>query len=423
MRWLFGLALLPLLVLPAAAGSKVTFRDDHTVLVDGQPFFPIGLYYCYEEFEDPTGKLLKDLKEYGFNTLGFYRWGTPDWRKEMDRANAAGHKVWIRGHNGFAIDNADVEKTARDQVRQTKDHPALLFWEFQDEPILNKVSIEGSKKGYELVRKEDPDHPMLVVEWPGAANRFELWKGIGDVFATDLYPIPRERGYGRLNNHDITQMRDYIQTLKKAHGDKPVMLVLQAWAWEPLKDGEKGYPTVRESRFMAYQSVIHGAVGLHYYGQVHCTKPNSASGLWSEAKDPTTNKAEFEKCVALNSKFWAGHKPFFQELAKASRVFTLRDAKPDGQVALTRQDPEPTNAGIELRTKATDKDLYVLAVNANPKVRQATFRLPAAARGVKEVHVLFENRKVPVTDGAFVDKFEPYDTHVYGTTAELPASK
>jgi len=409
-----------LLATPALAdGTKVTFRDDHVVLVDNKPFFPIGLYYCYEEFEDPSGKLLADLKDYGFNTLGFYRWGTKDWSKEMDRAHAAGHKVWIRGHNGFAIDNADLEKAARDQVRQTKDHPALLFWEFQDEPILNKVSVEGSRKGYELIKKEDPDHPMLVVEWPGAANRFELWKGIGDVFATDLYPIPRERGYGRLNNHDITQMRDYIAALKKAHGDKPVMLVLQAWNWEPLNYGEKGYPTVRESRFMAYQAVIHGAVGLHYYGQVHCTRSNSASGLYSEARDPAANKAEFEKCVALNTKFWAAHKPFFQELAKASPIFTLRDVKPEGRITVVKQDPAPTGVAVELRTKQADKDLFVLAVNASPKARTATFRLPPGNKAM-ELHVLFESRTVPVKDGEFTDRFEPYDAHVYATTAAVP---
>src|SRR5437899_431871 len=83
------------------------------------------------------------------------------------------------------------------------------------EPIYNKVSIDGSRKGYRLVKREDPHHPMLVVEWPGAADRFGLWKGIGDIFATDLYPIPREKRYGLLPNHDITQMRDYIAALKK----------------------------------------------------------------------------------------------------------------------------------------------------------------------------------------------------------------
>src|SRR5206468_8449403 len=166
-----------------------------------------------------------------FNTLGYYRWGTPDWKKELDRAHAAGFKVWVRGADGFDLDVPGAEKKALEQVRALRGHPALLFWEFQDEPILNKVSVEGSHKGYRLVKRADPDHLMLVVEWPGAADRFALWKGIGDVFATDLYPIPRERGYGRLGNRDITQMRDYLRALRKAHGGRPLLLVLQAVAW------------------------------------------------------------------------------------------------------------------------------------------------------------------------------------------------
>lgn len=260
----FRLLLVPLLAVVVAAtghaqGSKVGFRDDHVILVGGKLFFPIGLYYCAEEFEDPTDKLLRELRDYGFSTLGYYRWGQPGWQKELERTDRAGLKVWIRGYNGLAIESPAIEKAVIEQVRQTRSSTALLFWEFQDEPILNKVPVEASRKGYELVKREDPHHPLLVVEWPGAVERMHLWKGIGDIFATDLYPIPRERKYGRLPNHDITQMRDYIAAIRKAHGDRPILLVLQAWAWEPLKDGEKGYPTPRESRFMAYQSVIHGA--------------------------------------------------------------------------------------------------------------------------------------------------------------------
>jgi hypothetical protein len=223
-----------------------------------------------------------------------------------------------------------------------------------------------------------------------------------------------------LENHDITQMRDYIRALRAGHGDKPVLLVLQAWAWDPLKDGEKGYPTVRESRFMAYQAVIHGVSGLHYYGQVHCTKPNSAASLWSRARDPEKNRAEFARCLELNRKFWDAHKPFFRELAAAGPIFTLRDAKPASQITLVTQTPEPTEGGVEFRSKERDADLYLLAVNAGYKAREVTFRLPPAHAGRTAVHVLFEGRTVPVKDGTITDQFEPYATHVYSTTAELP---
>lgn len=409
------LLLAAFLGLPGAGHSQeetVSFRGDHTVLVSGKPFFPIGLYYCTEEFEDATGKLLKELADYGFNTLGYYRWGTPGWKAELDRVHRLGLKVWVRGHDGFAIGSPAAEKAALDQVRQLRRHPALLFWEFQDEPIYNKVSIEDSRKGHRLVKREDPDHPLLTVEWPGAPDRFALWKGIGDIFGTDLYSIPRERRYGGLPNHDITQMRDYLETLRKAHGDRPLMLVLQAWAWDPLKDGVKGYPTPYESRFMAYQSVVHGARALFYYGQFHCSRPNSAAALASEAKDEKTRKAEFEKCVELNRQFWDRHRGFFKELTQASKVFVLPPAEPALRIT--------ANEGIESATrKAADGSLYLLAVNASEKPRQVQFRLPAGVKAAA-VHVLFEDRRLPVKDGGFTDTFRPYDTHVYATAAGLP---
>jgi len=209
-------------------------------------------------------------------------------------------------------------------------------------------------------------------------------------------------------------MRDYIAALKKAHGDRPVLLVLQAWNWEPLKYGERGYPTPHESRFMAYQSVIHGATGLFYYGQLHCTTPNSASGIFSPAKDPKKQKEEFEKCHALNRRFWDQHRGFFRELSQASRVFILPAAKPTERMT-------PVEAiSIESVTKqAAGGDLFVLSVNADSKQRKATFRLPAGVKA-SEVHVLFEDRKLPVKDGVFADDFKPYDTHVYSTGSTLP---
>jgi hypothetical protein len=409
MRILVALLLLPAIL--SAQENRLGFRDDHTVLVGKQPFFPIGLYYCGEEFDDTTGKLLRELRDYGFNTLGYYRYGTPAWKTELELAHKLGLKVWVRGHNGFSIDSPEIEKAAIEQIRQLRHHPALLFWEFQDEPLYNKVSVDNSRKGHRLVKREDPDHPLLTVEWPGVPERFSEWKGIGDIFGTDLYPIPRERAYGKLPNHDITQMRDYLEALRKAHGDRPLLLVLQGWAWDPLKDGEKGYPTVTESRFMAYQSVIHGARGLFYYGQFQCTKPNPAAGIAATSKEPTLQKAEFEKCQALNRQFWDRHRGFFKELTKASSIFTL----PKAAEAITS-----TDAVIENATrKAADGELYLMAVNAGNKERQATFRLPAGSKAA-EVHVLFEDRKLPVKDGTFVDRFRPYDTHVYSTTSKLP---
>jgi hypothetical protein len=392
----------------------VTFRADHTFLVNGRPFFPLGLYYCAEEFEDPSGKLLEEFKAYGFNTAGFYRYGTPSWREELDRAHRLGLKVWVRGHNGFALDTPTAEKAALDQVRNLREHPALLAWEFEDEPLYNKVSIAAARKGHELVKREDPHHPLLTVEWPGAVHRLAEWKGLGDVFAVDLYPIPRSRGYGRLPNKDITQMRDYLAALRTAHGEKPFLLVLQAWAWEPLKDGAKGYPTPHESRFMAYQAVIHGAKGLFYYGQLHCTRPNPAAALASASKDPQVQQTEFARCQELNRKFWIANRPLFRELNQATVIFLLEDAAASRTLTAS-----PTVPALEGRTKQQGAHLYHLVVNASDQPQRVTYRLPPNVQAAT-IHVLFEGRTLPVVNGTFTDAFRPYDVHVYATTSDLP---
>lgn len=394
-------------------GQRVGFRDDHTVLINDKPFFPIGLYYCYEEFEDESGKLLAQLSDYGFNTAGYYRWGQPTWRKELERTEKLGLKVWIRGINGLAVDSPATEAAIKEQLAQTKDSKALLFWEFQDEPLLNKVPVDQAAKGQDLVKALDPNHPLLTVEWPGSVERFDQWRGLGDIYATDLYPIPRDRGYGRHPNHDITQMRDYIAAINKARGNRPVALVLQAWNWEPLNYGKRGYPTPAESRFMAYQSVIHGAKALLYYGQLHCTRPNSASALWSEATDPAVRQREFKQCQELNAWFWEQHRAFFQELKSAQRIFLLRDQK-ENAIRLTSATPS-----VEMLVKQSGEQQYVLAVNASDQEVEAEFALPAGMK-LEKFNVLFESRTLSVDAGKFKDRFAKYGVHVYATSPELP---
>ena len=397
-----------------AFAEPVTFREDHTVLVGGRPFFPIGIYYTAEEFADRSGNLLANLRDRGFNTVGCYSAGEQAVR-DMQLASQNGLKVWVRGHNGLAVDSPKTAAAIEQQVEQLRAQPALLFWEFQDEPLLNKVPVDQSAKGQQIVKRLDPHHPILTVEWPGSASRLSEWRELGDIYGTDLYPIPREQGYGALPNKDITQMRDYLNLIRQVRGNRPMMLVLQAWNWYPLKYGKHGHPTVPESRFMAYQSVIHGATALFYYGQVHCTRPNSAAGLSSDAADPGVREAEFRKCVELNDGFWNEHRDFFRQLRDAARIFVLKDSA-DAERIKVAEGP----AVIETRTKRGPTGVYVLAVNASEKKQQCSFRMPAQLRG-PTMHVLFESRNVPVKSGTFADTFEPYGVHVYSTTASLPS--
>jgi hypothetical protein len=398
----------------APAGRNVALRSDHTVLVNGKPFFPVGIYYANEEFEDLNGKQLEELRQLGFNTVGYYRWGSPFWREELDRAAKLGMKVWARGVNGFSVDSPEIEDRIRRQILELRLHPALLFWEYQDEPAHNRVSVLNTLKGQAILRKLDPHHPALIVECPDAAEWISPWKGIGDLYAFDLYPVPAELRYGSLANHDITQIGDYMDLILRTRGDSPMLAVLQAWSWDPLKYGKAGYPTPQQSRFMAYQAVIHGAKGLFYYGQVHCSRPNSAARLSSQSQDPARRRSEFEECIKLNSWFWDQHRGFFRELDKATNIFVLKDADASKRII-----PSAGGEGIEYLTKQSGSKLYLFAVNARGEEQKTCFRVPGKAHD-SAMFVPFENRTIDVREGVFCDAFAPYDTHVYSTGSGLP---
>ncbi len=62
-------------------------------------------------------------------------------------------------------------------VTALRGHPALLFWELEDEPLGNGVSFEESRRGRELLKQLDPDHPILGVQWPDPKQAEALCAG------------------------------------------------------------------------------------------------------------------------------------------------------------------------------------------------------------------------------------------------------
>src|SRR5436190_22241929 len=171
----------------ASLANKVTIRDDRALLVDKEPFFPIGLYYPDEEIADETGALLKDLRATGFNTIFFHapEGATPATKAKLDRIAAAGLHTQFRPP-GDLLGEYDKLKKA---VAMFKDHPAMLLWEHSDEPVVNNTKFEQLEPGYKLMKQLDPDHPVLMVEYPYWNREAELKRMATacDVYAFDKY--------------------------------------------------------------------------------------------------------------------------------------------------------------------------------------------------------------------------------------------
>jgi len=77
----------------------------------------------------------------------------------------------------------------------------------------------------------------------------------------------------------------YTDKMRRVAGaEREVYMVLQAFAWESLrKQGQDPrmvlYPTRAETRFMAWQAIVHGADGLLWWGISHAAPESS---MWAD---------------------------------------------------------------------------------------------------------------------------------------------
>ena len=65
------------------------------------------------------------------------------------------------------------------------------------------------------------------------------------------------------------------------HG-KPVWMVLQAFSWHTVRpDRSRRYPSFVESRFMAYDAIVHGVTGTIWWGVQFVSDPAFTSALYA----------------------------------------------------------------------------------------------------------------------------------------------
>ncbi len=228
------------------------YVDEHNrLIVDGQPFFPLGMYW---------GAITEaDLDIYAqgpFNCIMPY--SLPD-EQRLDWAHQRGIRViysikdfyaGTRWCPGFIKSEADEEPKVREYVRRFRNHPAVIAWYLNDElPLSMRDRLEAHQR---WVEEEDPDHPTWVVlyqvdELVGYLKTF-------DVIGTDPYPIGK--------NRPLSLAADWTIKTREAVADaRALWMVPQAFQWN---DGDRR-PTRAEMRCMAWQCICEGADGLIFY--------------------------------------------------------------------------------------------------------------------------------------------------------------
>jgi len=360
--------------------SRVAIRDDGTTMLNGRPFLPIGVFCvpseCYAE-----------VAAAGFNTLLNYR-GVHKQGKAVKQYLDACARCGLMG----IVDVQTFTKCARsgrlepeglaDLVRRSKDHPALLAYYIADEPEYGKVPVEDYVKGYELIKRIDPHHPVIMLN-----NRFSemaRYAHAADLLMPDPYP-----GFYQVEG-PMRPLSTQGKTVREAMRVKPH----RVWFTPQFHNGlcygnrnrERGdvvgrAPTLHELRFMIYCPLVCGARGIVGW-------PFEAAG-WGVHDAPM---------------YLRGLKAIVSELAALAPFITAQDVK-------ALDVPKPIRA-LACRY---DGRRVVLAVNDSPTKTAATFETQGAAT----LHVVSERRRLSALDGCVTDDFNPWDVHIYTTKADL----
>ncbi|MGE5532579.1 MAG: sugar-binding protein [Bacteroidota bacterium] len=353
---------------PAVTNRMVTIRpSDNMLIVSGKPFFPIGLY------EAPgTEMYLKRLSDAGFNLCHSPAGSGPALQTMLDRVQQYNMKMWISmsGLLDFSKDADKKQKQMTDIVNSVGSNPGLLLWESMDEPVWGSQPVEAYYDGYSFLRALDQNRPIWTNHAPrNSIAELSNWNRATDISGLDVYPVPEPQTQSDLPNKTISVVGDeYEKNVAAVNGDKPIFMVLQGFGWAELskvpgKPVNAIMPTFQQSRFMAYQSIVHGANGILYWGTHYTQKP---SQFWSELRALVSEMAALQDVLASESL--------------------------SGKAAASVMQPK---AGVRLIHKRVGGFNYVIVVNEGAESVPVQIALP----GVKATSLkrLFESANVPIS--------------------------
>ena len=253
--------------------SRRTWIDGRRrAIIDGQPFFPIGMYMGEME-EDTFAPFLSSP----FNCIMPYK--EPN-AEQLDICLSNGIKVvyplnsvwpWHK-YRPKGVDTDDAAQAYVERVvGERKDHPAILAWYCNDEIPLER--LPQLRERQRLLERIDPDHPTWTVlyQYGEVRNYYDTF----DIVGADPYPVPAS---------PIGNVATWTRTVDaEVMGLKPLWMVPQAFAWEDFGNPGRRFPTREELLNMTWQCVANGANGLVYFTYRLLYKDGAfLSGRWAD---------------------------------------------------------------------------------------------------------------------------------------------
>ncbi len=384
---------------PATPAPLFAVDGSNRLLAQGQPWFPLGIYTT-----PATADRCRELRDAGFDLVCLHAMPPAPLRRSLDVLGSYGLRAWVPlAHDlQFDVDAAGKQKRIAALVAGVGDHPALALWESLDEPAWGGSSAWGLREGYQFLRALDPRRPIWTNHAPrNRVDTLVFYNQATDIAGCDIYPVPMPQRQSNLPNKTLSVVGDETRkSVASVGGAKPVLMVLQAFAWKNLTtpgDPAAVYPTFAESRFMAYDAITSGANGILYWGIYSTPRP---SRFWSDLKSlvselramapvlaavPTSGKAA--ACVVGDATaVGVSHRRLddYQFLLLVNRTGAPRQAEvslPASYAATWLPlfgDPRPTIHGDRLRVDLPAWGVAVLTTNAGFRPERKRFEAELA---------------------------------------------
>ena len=240
----------------------VSFDNFNRTLVNGEPFFPLGMYWANPITEEDmsiyangpfnalmpyhphTDKSMEICKKHGMMTCSVVRRGTPRYPPEK----------------------------VLEYINLYKNSPCLLAWYINDEAPLTRLDELTSFRKF--LAELDPHHPTWAVE--DKCSLIRAFMPSFDVIGTDPYPIPMR---------PLSMAGDWTrETREGSYGIRPIWQVPQTFDWaayRKMPENKARAPTAAEISTMTWLCIAEGANGIFFYS-FHDLKKGTRGATFEE---------------------------------------------------------------------------------------------------------------------------------------------
>jgi hypothetical protein len=282
---------------------------------------------------------------------------------------------------------------------------------------------DGVGAGIRAVREADPDHLIWLNHAPrNTMTLLRHYNREADMVGCDIYPIPYNLwvSHSDLMNMRPSSVGEYTDRMRQAAPGKACAMVLQGCGWRDLEGERKrsdelhrfGFgrrPTFAETRFMAYNALMHGAHAVLYWGTAYAHE-EVPEALTATAASP-----------ARESQLWTDIMAVAKEL-RALESAWLAPETGGLRVKVHEMYGSIDSGGVRASLRRVGDDWVLFVANENTHGVTSTVRgLPAALNG-RTLYRLGTQETQTVKAGALMDGVAAFDVHVYATSRRFEPS-